>query len=220
MKTNAEMEPMQLLRLNLSEACKAADAAEDEKERLEAAIDSFRAVLHFLLSDPDIAGRHLTRALAPMLSAAHDSGRGAEVPLLAHAPATSRPTSLIRDHFKAHTAVAMEFLTSAKMGTERAGQWLAAEARAHGLCSEDGSPVTAKALVAGWRELRREDARAASVEAKAQFRTLIDRYKARLKAPVSDVSLPGAKRSAQAIIKNLANLAPRDAPKAARRVER
>lgn len=137
-------------------ACKRhIDATSDPKEHLGAGIEALRAVILYLRDDPLVDGAKLTDPLAELMSAAHDTLRGAKPPLFDHAPdgGGTKPENITAHTVQGCLAWYVEALTSRKIGRRKpavAAQFVAAEARKAGIRATDGSEITIKRLL-GWR---------------------------------------------------------------------
>jgi hypothetical protein len=169
--------------------------------------------------DPEIADKFLLRPLGALEAALYDSGRGAKVTLLDHAPGRpGRPVLLAREDVQGSLAFAVELLVRGGMRTEAACKWLASTARRQGLRSEDGAPLTAR-QVKSWRaEISRSKAPAGACETFSALRGMPPYSAAFPTAPEQEPLPPqGHEVLAGAIIKSLAATAPRSGPKKANR---
>jgi hypothetical protein len=192
---------------------RAKDDDDGRLAKLDAARETVQAIEHYLLFDPEVTKYQLTQPLGHLHSALHNVGKGAKPAMFDHRPqaAGSKPTETMREYAQGYLAFALELLASAKIGTGKAADWLAAEAYRAKVKTEDGKPIAA-AQIAMWRsEIRRCKAPAKAIE---QFDMLgSDQcYGAILRSPPSDLKRHRCQEHAGKIVANLANLAPRAAP--------
>ncbi|HEX4113633.1 MAG TPA: hypothetical protein VH020_13960 [Stellaceae bacterium] len=202
----------------LAAICRAAKADKDgDKQRLDAGLATLGAVIHYLLGDQEIRDEHLTAPLAVVYAALHDRGQGAAVAMLDHQPdMPGKPRATMREHVQAHMAFALELLARGGLGTEQAAKRLAAEARRLGLKTGGGDVIAARQITSWRDEINR---RKAPEKAREQFEVLRQKYRAELTAAKSDAKRKRCEQLAEAVLLNLANVAPAAAPKASRRLK-
>ena len=200
---------------------RAADAAVrtgDASARRRGSALALRAVLHFLLANEVIRKEHLTRPLSDVWAGLYDTHHGAAPTLFEREPEPDeqeppkgRPTALLKDHFVAHTAFALEALTAGKRGTALAANWIATEARRLHLQAENGAPITAKQIMSWRQDIRRGKATGTALD---QYEVLRAKYTHPLRAH----SREHCEKLARIVLLNLANLASNAAPVTPRRV--
>jgi hypothetical protein len=101
------------LKRTLGRTKKEFDAAENEIGRLEAGLQASRAVISYLGNDGEVADQLLTAPLGALEVALFDSGRGANVPLLKHAPKEpGKPSHIAKQSVQGMLAFALELLTT------------------------------------------------------------------------------------------------------------
>lgn len=194
----------------LRERCAEFDAADGERRKLAVSLHALQDVLRCLLGHPEVKDERLTRPLIAIHSALHNAGRGANPALLAHAPdPPGKPSGTMREYVQGHLAFALELLIAAKMGTGAAAERVANEVRGR-VVAEDGAPITDKQIVQWRKDIRRGKAPAKVAE---QFEELRSLYSHVIAAANSEEKRHRVKTHAGTIIANLANLAPRDAPR-------
>jgi hypothetical protein len=214
--TMPSQERYQGLLAALRKTTKALDRAEDDKARLDICLAAQQAVVRYLQGDPEVFDECLTRPLAFIENALHDSGRGAHVALLEHSPTQpGPPAGMVRVHVQAFLAFAVELLIVSMMGTGAATEWVASEARRLRVRCEDGAPITAQ-QVKRWRAEIIRDAHGKAPEgARETFTELkkLPHYAELFDGPHSTEKRPMAQAHARAAVKMLADTAPRSAPK-------
>jgi hypothetical protein len=209
----------------LNEAKAANEGAEKTRDEatirdvgLAQAQRALRAAIRLFNTDPAIRAGGLVRAYAPLHSSLHDVRRGAHPPFLfEQTPKTAaggRPTELIHDYVRAHLAFALDLLLAPVGGMSRktALAWLVGEAKKLKVAAEDGSPIEVRQFERWRHEIKQGTAPKVSRD---HFRELNKSYRENIQR-IS--RLPRFARAADAqervrfILKNLSNLAPRDAP--------
>ena len=194
------------------------DEAVIRKVSLAQAQRALRVLIGWLNTDPAFQAGGWVRVLAPLHSGLHNTARGALPPFLFEQtpPASSgtRPTELMHDYVRGHIAFGLELLLGSVggMSEKPALTWLTAEMRKLKVVAEDGAPIEAQ-QVKRWRyDIKQGKAPKIS---RVQFRELAKLYvitTASIKALPRDDRANAAKERVRNILKNLANLAPRDAP--------
>jgi hypothetical protein len=194
------------------------DEAVIRKVSLAQAQRALRVLISWLNTDPAFQAGGWVRVLAPLHSGLHNTARGAQPPFLFEQarPASSgtRPTELMHDYVRGHIAFGLELLVGSigGMSEKPALAWLIAEMRKLKVVAEDGAPIEAQ-QIKRWRyEIKQGTAPKIS---RAQFHELAKLYAitiGRIKALPRDDRANAAKERVRYILKNLANLAPRDAP--------
>ena len=179
---------------------------------------ALRVLIGWLNTDPAFQAGGWVRVLAPLHSGLHNTARGALPPFLFEQtpPASSgtRPTELMHDYVRGHIAFGLELRLGSVggMSEKPALTWLTAEMRKLKVVAEDGAPIEAQ-QVKRWRyDIKQGKAPKIS---RVQFRELAKLYvitTASIEALPRDDRANAAKERVRNILKNLANLAPRDAP--------
>jgi hypothetical protein len=206
----------------LRRATAAVDAANDNKDRLEAGLGALRAVIRYLHGDRDVLDKLLTKPLALIENAASDARQGAAPEILNHAPADGKKKSsgAWRERVQGTMAFTLELFIAAGTGKEIAAKRIVTVARNLGVRADDGSPVVARQVVSWRYEINRGKA---PVEARATFDGLRQMHSELLRRPSNETQPQREKRAAECqaralgAIKALAAIAPRSAPKEARR---
>jgi len=198
------------------------DSAKDDATRLTESRRALRGVMQYLRSDPQVFDSNLIQPLAALSTATYDAGQGATSSLLEH-PSTrdGKPTDTAREIVQGTLAYVLEMLIAAKIDSnECISAWIATEARLQGVTTEDSQPIAAR-QIANWRsEIRRGKAGKAPESARLAFNSLIeatntDRLRqlrnTRPRQPKEIVE--DLKDYARKVIKSIAMVAPRSAPK-------
>jgi len=181
------------------------DEAVIRKVSLAQAQRALRVLIGWLNTDPAFQAGGWVRVLAPLHSGLHNTARGALPPFLFEQtpPASSgtRPTELMHDYVRGHIAFGLELLLGSVGGMRKLK-----------VVAEDGAPIEAQ-QVKRWRyDIKQGKAPKIS---RVQFRELAKLYvitTASIEALPRDDRANAAKERVRNILKNLANLAPRDAP--------
>jgi hypothetical protein len=198
---------------------KGSDEAEIRKVALEQAQRALRGVIAYLNSFEPIRAGGLVRVFAPLHSAMHNIGSGAHPPFVfeQEPPANSsdRPVDLMHDYVRAHLAFALELLLDpiGCMSKKTALAWLANEAAARRVVTEDGQPISTRQLHQWRRDIR---AGASAKVSRTRFAELKDLYRdniRRISQLPSFARTVDAQERARFIVQNIATLAPRDAPR-------
>jgi hypothetical protein len=194
----------------LARVGKSFDAAGDDAARLEAMIASQRALVLYIAQN---AGTEdMLRPLGAIESALHDLRQGANVMLMEHHPRGSKPGCTTLERVQAALAWSVELLTGpGKMGSALAARVVAETARRHKLTDANGSPVTVKQIVSWRKELRADRAPSWACEHWVAFRK---EYQPLLRMPPSDLKVARARQAAEQLVRVVAQLSPRSAPKA------
>ncbi len=197
----------------LRKNAKVFNAANDIATRRSAGLAALEGAIIYLQGDVEIADAFLTRPLAFIVAAVHDSGQGANVAALKPAQGVpGRPTGMVREFVQATLAFACELLIASKMGPDDAAAWVAAEARKFVVVSEDGNPIVAN-QVTGWRKEIKQGR--APIEARDMFkglRRVRPEHDEMLKGQRSEAKRKMCEALARAAVKGLAAGAPRSAP--------
>ena len=174
---------------------------------------------------------YLMRPLGNIENALHDAGKGASPALLNHEPTASKPTDTTRENVQAMLAIAVDLLMAAQIGKDVAIRWIARECRVQGAVDVDGGAITTK-QINGWRtEIKKqarilaEPGRQTSQKQRAPVTTAkeyadlkkLPEHAAILKGPHDASKRQHAEARARALIRTIAALMPRSAPRQQRR---
>jgi hypothetical protein len=192
-------------------------STDDNKARLDAGVEALRAVVVYLVSDPEVAREFLTQPLAIIENAVFDKGRGKSVALLEHAPTREGPPAgTKREETQGSMAFALDLLAKSGRGTKNAAAWLAQEAKKLGLRCEGGALIQPRQVI-NWRsEISRGKAPALARKAFEEDRQFDPTL---LQGPRSEVQRARCERAVRNIIKSLVAIAPQLAPKPTRRLK-
>jgi len=219
----------------LREAAAAFGMTEDKKTQLGLARRQLQGVLKFLWSDPEVVAGNLTRPLAVLRVAAYDVGQGATVSLLDHQPTRpdgsvgGKPSGTAREVDQGTLAYGLEMLVTMKVGTKRAADWVATEARRRGITTEDGRPIVGR-QIENWRdEINRGKAPALACEVFENCRKIpippqlntkektIGELLRKWRSEISPILIKKAHGLVGLLIQSIATVAPESAPKQTRR---
>jgi hypothetical protein len=188
---------------------RAFNSAENDEQRLAAALAVLQGLVLYLQGDEEIAEERLARPLGWLESAINDSAQGATVAALRPAaPGSGRPTNLAREPVQGVLAFSVELLViGAKVPPNEAAIFVARNAR--GLVfSEGGDEITGE-QIGGWRrELKRCRGTAGG---RATFQKLCEEYKLLLKAH-SASERQRCELLVRGLIKGVSVVGPRSAP--------
>jgi hypothetical protein len=209
--------------ISLLRSTKAAfDTAKDYATQLTESRRALRGVMHFLRSDPETMNANLTQPLAALSTATFQAGEGLTVPLLKHSPTRKgKPADTASETVMGMLAGVLDRLIEAKIDSnENLAAWVATEARRESMTTEDGRPIAGRQIV-NWRyEIRRGKHGKASEVARVAFNNLgsminVEKLRelrnARPHQPKELVD--GLKHHMKIIIKSVAGVAPKSAPK-------
>jgi hypothetical protein len=145
------------IRAELRSAKKMFDMADDDGVRLAAGFAALRFAINYFLEDREIAEEFLTQPLAIVENAVFNTWQGAKPRLFQRAPREDGPPrNTSQEYAQGCLAHCLELFVSADWSLPEAAEWIAAEARRHGIRCDDGSTVAAKQII-GWRsEIRRQ----------------------------------------------------------------
>jgi hypothetical protein len=179
---------------------------------------ALRAAISLFNTDPTIRSAGLVRVYAPLHSSLHDVRHGAHPPFLfeqtLQTSPRGRPTELMQDYVRAHLAFALELLLApvGEMSRKKAVSWLASEAKNWKVLTEHGAPIEG-GQIERWRYAIKQGT--APKLSRDEFHELKRVYQENLRR-ISRLPQPARAADAQErvsfILKNLSNLAPRDAP--------
>lgn len=110
------------------------------------------SVVEFLHADQAVKDAGITNPLALVLNALHDRRHGGKPPLFFDRPRShGRPTGQAFDAIKAAAAMGVEILVIFRITREKAGQYVAEQARGLGFRRPDGRAITGRTVL-GWRD--------------------------------------------------------------------
>jgi hypothetical protein len=118
-------------------------------DQLGAGTKALRSVLTYLNSDPVSARLGLTRLLASIANALHDTSQGAKPSIIFGRKAKGRggaPTHTAKAALRAQVNLMFKILTNAGAAPAEAGKWLAAQLRNGGV-GENGKPIECRQIV-------------------------------------------------------------------------
>jgi hypothetical protein len=134
---------------------RAFEEAEDDRGRLQVALESYRHVLMYLRSDSEVNSSTVLRPLEFLRVKASDIERGAKPFDFKPDGVGTKPTGTQRENIQGMLAYAFELLISCDFSQDEALRWLTAEIRKAGVRTENDSAIP-KDQIRDWRnEIRR-----------------------------------------------------------------
>ena len=221
------------LKAVLRSTTKAFDNAKTDEDRLVAGLGALQAVIHYLHGDKEVLDNFLTKPLADIENAVHDAGKGAFPPLLDHKPQPASAASdeimtlrVLSNHkgrrvrtIQAMMVVAVDLLIAAQVGKGAALRRVADAARVFGIRSLDGAVITAK-QIENWRSEIKKPRGPDSARKMYTDLARLPQHVEILSGPHEAAKRQHAELRARAILKTIASIMPRSAPKQQRRAER
>jgi hypothetical protein len=127
------------------------EKAEDDRERLQVALESFRHVLLYLRADPEITNGPTIRPLEFLRVKASDIERGAKPFDFKPDGAGTKPSGTQHEYIQGMLAYAFEALISSDIRKDEALRWLTTEIRRAGVRTENDCPISA-VQIRRWRD--------------------------------------------------------------------
>ena len=194
------------------------EKAEDDRERLQVALESFRHVLLYLRADPEITNGSTIRPLEFLRVKASDIERGAKRFDLKPDGAGTKPSGTQHQNIQGILAYAFEALISTDIRKDEALRWLTTELRRAGVRTENDSPISAVQIRRCRDEIRRRNkpnaTRGAPMEACTQYELFRQRFSPELRSLDGDREKKQgyARTIAQSLVKAVRDAGPNLAP--------
>jgi hypothetical protein len=162
------------------------EEAEDDRGRLQVALESYRHVLMYLRSDSEVNFSTVLRPLEFLRVKASDIERGAKPFDFKPDGAGTKPTGTQRENIQGMLAYAFEVLISGDFSQDEALRWLTSEIRKAGVRTENDSAIP-KDQIRDWRnEIRRKAklkaTRGAPMEACGTYELLRQKFSPELRS--------------------------------------